>query len=157
MSEHRVGVISDTHGLLRPEAVRALAGSELIIHAGDVGRVEVLEALREIAPVVAVRGNVDRGEWADELPATATVQVGDVWFYVLHNIADLDLNPRAAGFRAVISGHSHHASIEEKEDVLFPNPGSAGPKRFSLPVTLAQVVVRGESLDARLVYLLKES
>src|SRR5438034_823743 len=129
-----LGVISDTHGLVRPEARRALHGSQLIVHAGDIGGPEVLQTLRSVAPVVAVRGNNDRGRWADRLKGTEIVQVGDVRLYVLHSIRELDLDPAAAGFRAVISGHSHRPSVEEREGVLYLNPGSAGPRRFSLAI-----------------------
>ena len=134
----RIGVISDTHGLLRP-AVRALEGCELIVHAGDVGRPEILEALRKIAPVVAVRGNVDRASWAEVLPVTQVVQASGATLYVLHDLNELDLNPAAAGFQIVISGHTHKPAQFEKEGALYLNPGSAGPRRFALPVTLARL------------------
>jgi hypothetical protein len=130
-------LISDTHGLLRPEAVEALQGSELIIHAGDVGNPEILESLRGIAPVVAVRGNVDKEEWAQILPPTAVAEAGAVMIYVLHDLNELDLDPRAAGFQIVVSGHSHKPGKMEREGVLYVNPGSAGPRRFQLPVTVA--------------------
>ena len=134
----RVGVISDTHGLLRPEALEGLQGSDLIIHAGDVGKPEVLTALRELAPVHAVRGNVDRGDWAEALLLTDVVKVEGVLLYVLHDVGKFDLDPQAAGFSAVIFGHSHKPSQEIKNGVLFLNPGAAGPKRFKLPVSLAR-------------------
>lgn len=137
-----VGLISDTHGLLRPEAVRALAGSDLIIHAGDVGKPEILDALKAIAPVVAVRGNIDKGAWASRLPATAIAAAGSTLIYVLHDVNELDLDPAAAGFAAVVSGHSHKAQRVEKAGVLFVNPGSAGPRRFTLPVTVARLDLR---------------
>jgi uncharacterized protein len=130
-----IGLISDTHGLLRPEALRALAGSSLIVHAGDVGKPEILDALRSIAPVVAVRGNVDTAPWAADLPETATT--GSI--YVLHDVHRLALDPRAAGFRAVVSGHSHKPGAIERDGVLYINPGSAGPRRFRLPVTVARL------------------
>ena len=130
-----VGVISDTHGLVRPAALTALAGSQLIVHAGDVGSPEVLDQLRGIAPVVAVRGNNDRGAWAECLSATEVVDLDGVFLYVLHDVKELDLDPRAAGFRAVIAGHSHRPGMEERDGVLFLNPGSAGPRRFTLPIT----------------------
>ena len=133
----RVGVISDTHGLLRPEAVRALQGVDLIVHAGDVGKAEILTSLKKIAPVFAVRGNVDTESWAQDLPETAVVQAGPVNLYVLHNLRELDLDPKAAGFAAVISGHTHKAENREEKGVLYLNPGSAGPRRFDLPVTVA--------------------
>jgi uncharacterized protein len=132
-----IGLISDTHGLLRPEAAKALEGCDLIIHAGDVGRPEILANLGEIAPVVAVRGNVDKGEWALRLPVSAVVETPLVRIYVLHDIQQLDLDPLSAGFGIVVSGHSHKAHREERSGVLYVNPGSAGPRRFRLPVTLA--------------------
>jgi putative phosphoesterase len=140
LSMAQIGLISDTHGLLRPEAARALEASELIVHAGDVGRPEVLEALRRIAPVVAVRGNVDRGAWADALPGTAVAAPG---IYVLHDIHELEIDPVAEGYRAVVSGHSHRAPWTEKAGVLYVNPGAAGPRRFRLPVTVARLETGG--------------
>jgi putative phosphoesterase len=133
----RIGLISDTHGLLRDEAVEALRGSEMIIHAGDVGKPEILEALRKIAPVVVVRGNVDTAPWAEALPETAAAEAGSVLIYVLHDVNALDLNPAAAGFQIVLSGHSHKPGKTERDGVLYINPGSAGPRRFQLPVTVA--------------------
>ena len=141
-----VGVISDTHGLIRPEAVEALRDSALIIHAGDVGAPEVLEQLRAIAPTIAVRGNVDTDRWAQSLPLNEVIEVGEVQFYILHDISELDLDPKAAAFSAVISGHSHRATAEFRDGVLFLNPGSAGPRRFRLPVTVAKLRVAGKSL-----------
>jgi putative phosphoesterase len=134
-----VGLISDTHGLLRPEAVRALAGSDLIIHAGDVGSPEILAALRAVAPVVAVRGNVDTGAWASALPATAVAEIGGTLIYVLHDLNELDLDPAAAGFGVVVSGHSHKAASAERGGPLLVNPGSAARRRFKLPVTVARL------------------
>jgi len=148
-----IGVISDTHGLLRPEAVAALKGSDLIIHAGDVGAPDVLDALRKLAPTFVVRGNIDKAHWADALPATAHVEVGELQLHVLHNIAELDLGPAAAGYAAVIYGHSHQPSIETREGVLFLNPGSAGPRRFRLPVSIARVSVAGGKLRPEIVEL----
>ncbi len=135
----RIGLISDTHGLLRREALKALRGSELIIHAGDVGKPEILEELRKIAPVVAVRGNVDTGPWAEALPETAMAEAGSVLIYILHDVNALDLNPAAAGFHIVVSGHSHKPGKTERDGVLYINPGSAGPRRFQLPVTMARL------------------
>jgi putative phosphoesterase len=135
----RIGVISDTHGLLRKEAVEALRGSELIVHAGDVGKPGILEELRKIAPVIAVRGNVDTGAWAQSLPETAVGEAGAVLIYVLHDVRALDLNPGAAGFHVVVSGHSHKPGKTERDGVLYINPGSAGPRRFQLPVTMARL------------------
>src|SRR5215475_9165555 len=136
-----VGILSDTHGLMRPEALDALSGSNLIIHAGDVGAPEVLEKLRGIAPVFAVRGNVDTQVWADQLPNTQIVTVGIHKFYVLHNIADLAVDPVEAGIAAVVFGHSHKPSIETRRGVLYLNPGSGGPRRFKLPVCVAHAEV----------------
>jgi len=135
----RIGLISDTHDLLRKEAVEALRGSEQIIHAGDVGKPEILEQLGEIAPVVAVRGNVDTERWARALPETAVAEAGAVLIYVLHDVNALDLNPEAAGFQIVVSGHSHKPEKLERDGVLYINPGSAGPRRFQLPVTVARL------------------
>ena len=134
-----IGVISDTHGLLRPEALAALQGSELIIHAGDVGRPEILDELRVVAPVVAVRGNIDKGDWAERLPETAVVEGGSTLIYVLHDVHQLDLNPTAAGFGIVISGHSHKPGRTDRGGVMYLNPGSAGPRRFTLPITVARL------------------
>jgi putative phosphoesterase len=134
-----LGLISDTHGLLREQAVRALRGSDLILHAGDVGAPEILDTLKRIAPVVAVRGNVDTDKWGQTLPFTEAIQVGSVMIYVLHILQDLDVNPAAAGFRIVVSGHSHKPGQTEKDGVLYINPGSAGPRRFYLPVTVARL------------------
>jgi len=133
----RIGVISDTHGLLRPAAVELLAGADHIIHAGDIGRPEVIDGLREIAPVTAVRGNVDMGAWAAAYPETERVRLGGRSIHVLHNLAELTLDPAADGIDIVVSGHSHRPKIETRGGVLYLNPGSAGPRRFSLPVALA--------------------
>lgn len=147
-----IGVISDTHGLLRPEAVEALRGSDHIIHAGDVGSPDVLDELSAIACVTAVRGNVDKGKLASKLPETAVLELGGVSIYVLHDQSQLDLKPRAAGFSAVVSGHSHVPKQEMRNGVLYFNPGSAGPRRFKLPVSVGKLVVesgtvRGELLE----------
>jgi uncharacterized protein len=148
-----VGVISDTHGLLRPEAVEALTGSELIVHAGDVGDASVLERLRAIAPTTAVRGNIDTSAWARILPMTDVVEAGELRLYVLHDLASLDLDPKAAGFAAVISGHTHRPAADLRDGVLFLNPGSAGPRRFSLPVAVARLEVAGAHLSHRIIEL----
>jgi putative phosphoesterase len=137
-----IGLISDTHGLLREEALRALEGSELIIHAGDVGKPEIIDTLKGIAPVVAVRGNVDTESWASALPETEVVEAGAATIFVLHDVHALDLNPAAAGFHIVVSGHSHQPARTERDGVLYINPGSAGPRRFQLPVTLARLDLR---------------
>ena len=148
-----VGVISDTHGLLRPEALEALQGSELILHAGDVGDPEILEALEGIAPVVAVRGNMDRTPWARDLPETEVVEVGGVHIYILHDLATLPLDPVAAGFAVVVSGHTHEPNVEAEGGVLFLNPGSAGPRRFRLPVSVASLVIDQGVPDTRIIHL----
>jgi uncharacterized protein len=148
-----IGVISDTHGLVRPEVLKAFRGVDLIVHAGDVGGPGVLAALRTMAPVVAVRGNVDREEWAQDLKNTEVVEVGQFRFYVLHNAHELELDPSAGGFDAVISGHSHCPSKETRQGVLFLNPGSSGPRRFRLPVSLALLRLEGETLAAKLIEL----
>lgn len=149
-----IGVISDTHGLLRPEAVAALAGVQHILHAGDVGNIEILDALRAIAPVTAIRGNVDNFGPCAELPATEAVEIAGRLIYMLHSIADLDIKPSAAGIAAVIYGHSHKPSREVRDGVLFLNPGSAGPRRFKLPVTIALLNVSKFGFTPRLVPIL---
>jgi uncharacterized protein len=148
----RIGVISDTHGLLRPEAVAALRGSDYIIHAGDIGDPALLAKLSEIAPVTAVRGNCDHGDWAEKIPESNIVEVGGFTIYVLHILEKLDLKPAAAGFAAVVCGHSHIPKQEVRNGVVYFNPGSAGPRRFSLPITVGRFVVaagqlRGEIID----------
>lgn len=148
-----IGVISDTHGLIRPEALRALGSADLIIHAGDVGTPEVLSALGNIARVVAVRGNTDRGPWATALPLEETLEIGGILLHVVHDIEHLSLDPAAAGVRAVIHGHSHRPSAERRHGVLFLNPGSAGPRRFTLPVTVALLSILQGSPSARIVTL----
>ncbi len=148
-----IGVISDTHGLVRPEALRALKGADLLIHAGDIGSPEVIEALKSIASVVAVRGNIDTGEWAYNFPETEVVEFEGVLIYVLHDVMKLDLDPGKAGFCAVISGQSHCPSLTRRNGVLFLNAGSAGPRRFKLPVSIARLRVKGASVDAKVVEL----
>jgi uncharacterized protein len=149
----RIGLISDTHGLLRPQAVAFLGGSDLIIHGGDIGHAGVLEELAALAPVTAVRGNNDTGPWAESVRETEVLQIGEIFIFVLHNIAELDIDPAAAGFRVVVSGHSHKPSVEERDGVLYVNPGSSGPRRFKLPVAVAELVVAGKSVQARVVEL----
>jgi putative phosphoesterase len=148
-----IGVISDTHGLLRPQAVAALQGSALIIHAGDVGRPEILDELRKIAPVVAVRGNVDRDAWAERLPHSEIVEHEGVRLYVLHILEELDLDPPTAGFQAVITGHTHRPKMETKDGVLYFNPGSVGPRRFDLPVSVGRLSVVDGKLRGEIAYL----
>jgi hypothetical protein len=150
----RIGVISDTHGLLRPEAQMALRGVDLIVHAGDVGNAEILTQLKTIAPVFAVRGNVDTEAWAQELPETALVEAGDANLYVIHNLRQLDLSPKSAGIHAVISGHTHQAEQWERDGVLYLNPGSAGPRRFQLPVTAAVIDLSQEPWKVEILELL---
>jgi putative phosphoesterase len=148
-----IGIISDTHGLIREEALHALEGADLIIHAGDAGRPEVLDALARIAPVHAVRGNVDTAEWAKPLPLTATLEVERARLFVIHNVAGLDFDPAARGIAAVIFGHSHNPLREMRNGVLFLNPGSAGPHRFRLPVSVARIAVDGAPMRAELIIL----
>jgi putative phosphoesterase len=149
----RIGLISDTHGLLRPEAVAFLRGSDFIVHAGDIGHAAVLEELASIAPVTAVRGNNDTGPWAETVREVEALQVEQVFIYVVHNIAELDLDPVAAGFQVVVSGHSHKPSVKTRDGVLYVNPGSSGRRRFKLPVALAELIVNGNSVRARVVEL----
>jgi len=147
-----IGVISDTHGLLRPEAIETLRGAEHIIHAGDIGAAEILEKLATIAPVTAIRGNVDTA-WASRLPETEVLETGGISIYVLHDLAQLDLKPEAAGFEVVISGHSHVPTQETQNGVLYLNPGSAGPRRFKLPVSVARLVIREGKITAEILSL----
>jgi putative phosphoesterase len=149
----KIGIISDTHSLLRPEAVERLAGVDHIIHAGDIGRPDVISDLRRIAPVTAVRGNIDGGEWAAGYPQTELVKLGGRLFYVLHNLAELDLDPIAAGIDVVVSGHSHQPKIETVDGVVYLNPGSAGPRRFSLPIALATLDLSGKAIRPCIVSL----
>ncbi len=148
-----IGVISDTHGLLRPEAIAALHGSQYIIHAGDVGDPQILDKLSAIAPVTAVRGNVDHGPWARKIPATNVLEIGEISIYVLHVIQELDLKPEAAKFAAVIYGHSHVPKSEMKNGVLYFNPGSAGPRRFKLPVSVGRLTIEEGKIDAKILML----
>jgi uncharacterized protein len=150
-----LGLISDTHGLLREEAVRALRDCDLILHAGDVGAPEILDTLREMAPVIAVRGNVDNGRWAETLPSTEIIQAGPTSIYMLHILEDLDIHPTTAGFQLIVSGHSHKPGQTEKGGVLYVNPGSAGPKRFQLPVTVARLDLRARPWQVAFIDLEK--
>jgi len=152
-AEQTIGVISDTHGLLRPQALEAFRGVDLIVHAGDIGRLDILTQLGRIARVHAVRGNMDSGPWAERLPSVDVAEAEETRMYVLHDLNRLDLNPAAAGFRAVITGHTHRPHIEEREGVLYLNPGSAGPRRFTLPTTVAKLVVRADALEAEIIEL----
>jgi putative phosphoesterase len=153
----RIGLISDTHGLLRPEALRALEESELIIHAGDVGKPEIIDALKALAPVVAVRGNVDTEVWASALPETEVVETNLATIYVLHDVQALDLDPAAAGFHIIVSGHSHRPARTEQDGILYINPGSAGPRRFQLPVTVARLDLGNSPWKVDFVKLLDSS
>jgi len=146
----KIGLISDTHGLLRPEAVQALTGVQHIIHAGDIGGPEVIDALRTLAPIDAVRGNNDKGAWAAKLPLSLGLILEGVGIYVLHDLKELDLDPEAAGFGVVITGHSHKPAVEERDGILFVNPGSAGPRRFSLPVAIAYLNVKAGKAAAEI-------
>jgi uncharacterized protein len=145
-----IGVISDTHGLLRPEAIEVLRDCDHIIHAGDVGAMEILDKLRTLAPVTAIRGNIDKAAWAGTLPETDVLEIGGISIYILHDLARLDLKPEAAGFAVVISGHTHVPKQERRDGVLYFNPGSAGPRRFKLPVSIGRLVVRNGKLQSEL-------
>ena len=147
----RVGLISDTHGLLRPQAVEFLRGSDLIVHGGDICDPAILTALAAIAPLIAVRGNNDRGVWAERLRESELVQAGDAFLYAIHDIAAIDIDPRAAGVQVVVSGHSHKPSIRRDDGVLYVNPGSAGPRRFRLPISVGELNIEGASVTARTV------
>ena len=148
-----IGLISDTHGLVRPEALEALRDSDLLIHAGDIGKPEVLAALKGIAPLIAIKGNIDTGPWAKRLPETKKVTLGTTKLYVIHNVKELTFNPAANGFRLVISGHSHRPLVATKDNVLFVNPGSAGPRRFKLPVSVGRIVLNGDTINAEIIEL----
>ena len=145
----RIGLISDTHGLLRPEALAFLQGSASTVPGGDIGTPEILEQLGRIAPVTAVRGNNDREAWAMQVPETDFLQVGEIFIYVLHDLALLDIDPAAAGVRVVVSGHSHKPLVDQRDGVLFVNPGSAGPRRFSLPISAGELILNGAQVSAR--------
>ena len=149
----RIGLIADTHGLLRLEALAALADSDLLIHAGDIGKPEVVAALKKIAPLVAIKGNNDTDSWARRLPETKKITLGALKLYVIHNVEELSFDPAARGFRVVISGHSHKPVMQTKDNVLFVNPGSAGPRRFKLPICVGKLLVQGETVDAEIIEL----
>ena len=149
----RVGLISDTHGLLRPEAVAALQGCDFIVHGGDIGNAGILEALAAIAPLTVVRGNNDRELWADGIAETEFLKVGGVVIYAIHDLSQIDIEPAGTGVRVVVSGHSHQPKIEERGGVLYVNPGSAGPRRFKLPIAVAELIVDGNAVSARIVEL----
>jgi putative phosphoesterase len=149
----RVGLISDTHGLLRPEAVAFLQGSDLIIHCGDICDPDVLKALSNIAPVSAVRGNNDAGDWANDLPESATIRIGQIFVHVIHDVSRIQIDPARTGVAVVLSGHSHQPRIARRDGVLYINPGSAGPRRFKLPISAAELMVEGQSVLPRIVEL----
>jgi len=149
----RIGLISDTHGLLRPEAISFLRDCDHIIHGGDIGKASVLDALSEIAPVTAVRGNNDKGAWADALAETEIVRLGEVYIYAVHDIGQLDIDAVAARIQVVVSGHSHVPGMREKDGILYINPGSAGPRRFRLPIAVGELLVSGSTVTPRIVEL----
>jgi len=149
----RIGLISDTHGLLRPQALSFLQGCDHIVHGGDIGRAEILAQLSALAPITAVRGNNDAGVWADRLAQAELVRIGEVCVYVLHDVAQLDIDPQAAGVHVVVSGHSHKPSVSRRDGILYVNPGSAGPRRFMLPISVAELIVADGAVSARLVEL----
>ncbi|WML33811.1 metallophosphoesterase family protein [Clostridium sp. OS1-26] len=157
MSKYKIGVISDTHGLLRHEALEILKGVDMIIHAGDVGDPAMLQKLKEIAPVVAVRGNCDKGEWAYKLKKTEVIRLGEALIYVIHNINDIDIDLEAAGFNIVISGHSHKPLSMKDNGILFLNPGSIGPRRFNLPISMGILNINKEKVNANLIELSENS
>jgi uncharacterized protein len=148
-----VGLVSDTHGMLRPEARAFLAGCDYVVHGGDVGSADILETLGAMAPLIAVRGNNDKGPWAKRLRETELIRVGNIFVYVIHDLAQLDIDPGAAGVRVVISGHSHKPLIEEREGILYVNPGSCGPRRFKLPISVGELTVSGAAVGARIIDL----
>ncbi|HWZ44949.1 MAG TPA: metallophosphoesterase family protein [Candidatus Saccharimonadales bacterium] len=150
-----IGIISDTHGLLRPEAIDALRGSEHIIHAGDIGAPAIISSLEEIAPVTAIHGNSDREPWKRKFPETTVVELAGLHFYVLHDLNALDLKPQAAGFAAVISGHSHQPKQETRDGVLYFNPGSAGPRRFTLPITVGKIEITSTGLHGKIIEIVR--
>jgi putative phosphoesterase len=150
-SELRVGLVSDTHGLLRPEVRAFLMGSDYIVHGGDVGDSKILDELAVIAPLIAVRGNNDRETWAADLRETELIRVGNIFVYVIHNLAELDIDLDAVGVRVVVSGHSHKPMVEERDGILYINPGSCGPRRFKLPISFGEITVSGSAVKARIV------
>ncbi|MDQ0032270.1 putative phosphoesterase [Variovorax boronicumulans] len=150
---HRIGLISDTHGLLRPEATAFLQGCDFIVHGGDIGSAGILQALAAIAPLTVVRGNNDREPWADGIGESEFLKVGGVVIYAIHDLSQIDIDPAGAGVRVVVSGHSHKPKIEERDGVLYVNPGSAGPRRFKLPIAVAELIVDGNAVSARIVEL----
>ena len=153
MKSYLIGIISDTHGLLRPEAENHLVGSDLIFHAGDIGNVEIIRKLKTIAPVEAIRGNIDKEKWADEFPETLEVEIGNKKIFMIHNKKDLDFYPEDEKFDVIISGHSHKPLIKKASGILYLNPGSAGKRRFSLPISIAKLQIVGDKLSADIIEL----
>lgn len=151
MEKWLIGVISDTHGLVRPEVYTTLEGSDLIIHAGDIGSSNVLEELESIAPVVAVRGNTDRGSYSGTLPLTEVVDIGEIFIYIIHDLNELDIDPKTAGFHVIISGHTHKPNYTREDGIIYLNPGSAGPRRFDLPVSVALMEIYGEDINIEII------
>ena len=149
----RVGLLADTHGLLRPEARAFLIGADYIVHGGDVGGADILDELAALAPLIAVRGNNDKGAWAARLEESELIRVGNVFLYVIHDLEELDIDPGAAGVSVIVSGHSHKPRIEERAGILYVNPGSCGPRRFRLPVSIGEIIVSGDSIEARTIEL----
>ena len=150
---HVIGIISDTHGLIRPQALEVLQGVDFIIHAGDIGKPEVVSALKAIAPVAAIKGNIDSGAWAKLLPDTKLVKAGGMRLFIIHNVRELDCDPVARGFQVVVSGHSHKPSVSTRDGVLFVNPGSAGPRRFKLPVAVGKLFIQNKQVNAEIIEL----
>jgi uncharacterized protein len=150
---HVIGLISDTHGLIRPQAIEALQGVDLIIHAGDIGKPEVLSALKHVAPVAAIKGNIDSGAWAKLLPDTKLVKAAGMRLFIIHNVSELDCDPVARGFRVVVSGHSHKPAVSTRDGVLFVNPGSAGPRRFKLPIAVGKLFIEDNRVNAEIIEL----
>jgi putative phosphoesterase len=150
---HVIGLISDTHGLIRPQALEALEGVELIVHAGDIGKPEVVAALKAISPVCVIKGNNDTGAWAKPLPETQLIKTGEASLFIIHNVKELDCDPVSRGFEVVISGHSHKPSVARRDGVLFVNPGSAGPRRFKLPVAVGKLFIKGSQVTAEIIEL----
>ncbi len=146
-----IGIISDTHSLLRPEAISLLQGCDRIFHAGDIGCLEIIEKLSSIAPVTAIKGNIDKDEWASDFPDSEAIEIGGKFIYMLHNLRDLDIDPVAAGFDIIISGHSHKSDIEHKDEIIYLNPGSAGPRRFKLPITLAKIEISDDNISTEII------
>ena len=157
MNKIKVAVISDTHSLVRPQLIKELAGCDLIIHAGDIGSLQVINELEKVAPVRAVRGNVDREEWCFKFPKSDVIELGDKYVYLIHNIEDLDIEPTAGGLDIVVYGHSHKPAVEEKKGVIYLNPGSVGPRRFNLPISYAILEIENNSISHRIITITNEN